>query len=397
MEVPMARRDPDRDWREHVLSTLPPVQMEATGQPAATSLTPATATDFAPTIFRGDRTPDDPAVLLDGQPLVKMAALRQRALDLHAQIPSFSEISELRLTRTGHANRIAHLMKHKSDGGFGLSEGAAQVQSEQKKLQRVEQELVRQETLREVRTVRWNAAGQLERSVTDWLLRGGIPGDCVLEAVEDAPISELLTKQDDGRVDAAVERLRLRLRELGADAHRVRSSPWPSSMAKAAAKELIDRLADQGAPDLDGAIEFGQPISFAQMTLRSIVRNIDGHAIAHAEAADSIGLMCWLFRDQMIAKINAGFDEIADDKVALGAQQREEMEAQINSDMLSIERSECSLVWHAAEGGEIIDFRPLTTPAAAIGVALRSVPRGDQPQSSWMHAYDVVQPGGGRP
>ncbi len=49
----------------------------------------------------------------------------------------------------------------------------------------------------------------------------------------------------------AVERYRHRLRELAADLHRVRSSPWPSSLAKAAAKELIDRVADAGMPNLD--------------------------------------------------------------------------------------------------------------------------------------------------
>ena len=52
----------------------------------------------------------------------------------------------------------------------------------------------------------------------------------------------------------------MRLRELAADLHRVKSAPWPSSVAKVAAREMIDRLADQGAPNLDGAIEFGQPI-----------------------------------------------------------------------------------------------------------------------------------------
>jgi hypothetical protein len=46
---------------------------------------------------------------------------------------------------------------------------------------------------------------------------------------------------------------------------------------------------------------------------------------------------------------------------------------------------------------EIIDFRPTTSPQAVLGIALRTVPGADQQQgSSWMHAYDIVQPGGGR-
>ena len=60
-------------------------------------------------------------------------------------------------------------------------------------------------------------------------------------------------------------------------------------------------------------------------------------------------LVCsaWLLRDQLLAKTNAGFDEIADDKVALSQAQREEAEARIRADMLATERSECSLIWIA--------------------------------------------------
>ena len=48
-------------------------------------------------------------------------------------------------------------------------------------------------------------------------------------------------------------------------------------------------------------------------------------------------------RDQLLAKINAGFDEIADERLALSQAQREEAEAGIRADMLATERSECSL------------------------------------------------------
>ena len=176
----------------------------------------------------------------------------------------------------------------------------------------------------------------------------------------------------------------------------MRSSPWPSSLTKVAAKELIDRLADQGAPNLDAAIEHGVDIGFATTRLQSQVFNAQPGAIAYAEIPDAIGLMCWILRDQLLAKINAGFDEIAEDKSALNQQQREEAEAQINADMLAAERGECALIWAAETRGEILDFRPDTTPMAALGVALRTVPRAALPDTSAGHAWDVVQPGGRR-
>ena len=57
--------------------------------------------------------------------------------------------------------------------------------------------------LKEIRTVRSTSAGQLRQSVNDWVLRG-ISGDCALDVVEDAPLSELMTKADGGRIEAAV-------------------------------------------------------------------------------------------------------------------------------------------------------------------------------------------------
>jgi hypothetical protein len=71
---------------------------------------------------------------------------------------------------------------------------------------------------------------------------------------------------------------------------------------------------------------------------------------------------------------NAGL-KVADDKAALSQQQREEMEAQISSDMLAIERAECALIWHAEANGEVIDFRSDTSPVAVLGVRLITAPR----------------------
>jgi hypothetical protein len=93
----------------------------------------------------------------------------------------------------------------------------------------------------------------------------------------------------------------------------------------------------------------------------------------------------------MLAKINAAIDEAADDKAALSQQQREEAEAQISSDMLAIERSECALIWTAEIKGEVLDFRSDTTPMAVLGLRLVNQPRANpSPGTSPGHAYDIV-------
>jgi hypothetical protein len=276
----------------------------------------------------------------------------------------------------GHRNRISDLARHRSENGFEQDPAAPVVVAERRKLERAEQELARLTTLKETRTVRWNAAAQFDQAVSDWILRGGIPHGCVIESVEGAPVSELMVKNDGGSIETAVQRCRLRLRELAADRHRVNSAQWPISVAEAAARELIERRADAGAPDLDAAIEHGLPISFATTRLTALVHNATPGAVTYIEAEDAVGLICWLFRKELLAKISAGFREIGDDKHALDQQQREEMLATISADSLAAERTECALIWHAEQrDGEIIDFRSDTTPAAVLGLALRTVPR----------------------
>jgi hypothetical protein len=384
-------RQSDEGWRRHVVEQMLP-RLDANTGPAATSF--QAATDFGPVTFHGDRTPDDPVALLPEEAATKFIALGQRASDLHGAIPKHEPMQELRTEITVLKNRLADLNRPLSEGGSAVPATAWQVADVERQLSRVEKELARRTELKETRTVRWTAAAQLHQGTRDWSLRG-IPADCVCDVFPDTPVAELLKKNE--TLSDGVERYRLRQRECAAERHRVNSQQWPISTAEAVARELIERLADAGRPNLENAIEHNLPISFATTRLTSSVYNVDARgAIAYAEMPDAIGLVCWVLRDQLLAQINAGFREIGDDKNALDQRQREEMLATIDADILSAERAECSLIWAAAERGEIIDFRATTTPAAALGISLRTVPRGDQPQSSWMHAYDIVQPGGGR-
>jgi hypothetical protein len=133
---------------------------------------------------------------------------------------------------------------------------------------------------------------------------------------------------------------------------------------------------------------------FPMVMSSSLVRGIDTPALAFSETVDALGVMCWLFKEQMLAKINAGLDEVADDKAALSQQQREEMEAQISSDMLAIERAECALIWHAEANGEVIDFsRSDTSPLAVLGLQLVHRPRVNGSGTSAGHAFDIIMPG----
>jgi hypothetical protein len=312
----------------------------------------------------------DPAAHLPGPAGARLVALQQRAHDLHVQIPNFDQINDVRLQVRRHEQRIHQLMKPRSDRGFNLGADAPQVVGEQQLLERAKTELKRLEDLREIRTAHWNAVGGLARAVLDWL-RSGVPGNCELVAVDDVPIVGLLKKNES--IADAVSRHRHRLREAAADLHRVRSSPYTSAEAKALAADQINKLADAAEPDVSCCVELLAPIQFMTTRTRTLASSADpklAPSIVHTETHDALGLVAWLFRDQLVAKIEVSIDEIADDPAALSAKERQVREAQILADMLEIERSECSLIRAAEARGETIDFRVGTSPLALLGVAL---------------------------
>jgi len=167
----------------------------------------------------------------------------------------------------------------------------------------------------------------------------------------------------------------------------VNSQQW---VAEAAAREFIARRAEAGAPDLDAAIEHNLPISFATTRLQSQVYNAQPGSVAFAEPDDAVGLICWLFGKELLAKISAGFREIGDDKHALDQRQREEMEAQISADMLMAAQRVCVDLARRNADNEIIDFRATTSAAAVLGIALRTVPRAVPPPTLPEHGHNII-------
>jgi hypothetical protein len=350
----------------------------------------APAASYAPHEIHTFSTPNDPHDVLSPVAQKKWTALVQRAADLHAAIPMGETVRAAAEAVTAIERRIRDLTRDRAEGGFGLDPDNAPQVEERRKLERAVAERDRQRTLYEVRGARWNTCAQLRGAVSDWLLRGGIPHGCVIESVEDAPLSELLKKGE--HVADAVERYRHRLREFGADLHRLRSAPWPSSVQKEKAKAQVEQWAS--APDFDSMIEHNSKLTFPMLSLSSFVRGTETPALAFTETTDTLGLFCWLFKDQLLAKINAGLDEAADDKAALSQAQREEMEAQISSDVLAVERAEVACIWAAeAQNNEIIDFRADTSPQGLLGLRLVNRPRASPSGTSPEHAWDIV---GGR-
>jgi hypothetical protein len=367
------------DWHRHVINNVLP-RMEASTAPA-TGFQQATAADFAPVTFYGDRTPNDPAELLEGLPLalVKWTAIKQRALDLHGSIPSFEAIREVQLEKFSHANRISELMKPKGEGGPGLSEDAPQIATVRKQMQRAEQEFARLSELKEVRTARWNSVGSLARNVSDWLLQGGVSHGCVIEAVE---IEEPKLLKNEGLLDG-VARLQRRTREVKADIHRVRSACYTETEALALVNATVENWGSNGI-DTSATIEHLSQPTIPTKTVQAMVHNVPGApaAVCFVEVPDVAAIFSTVLKNQFIAWLAADVGRNADPKGALSHEARQQQEAELMGDLLAIERDECALVWQAQAQGLPVEHRADISPLALLGLRLVTAPRGETPGTS---------------
>lgn len=177
----------------------------------------------------------------------------------------------------------------------------------------------------------------------------------------------------------AIERVRRRLRELDADANRVTSAPYPSATAKAVAADYINQLAEAAAPIVSSTVEHGgplvidgkviePPVLFASKLAEFKVSTAAGPGVATGEQVDTVGLLCWLFKDQMLARIGEAIDAEADDAAALTHEQRAEKLAVIKRDREHAELFEAHYLWASFREGVIVEPRASMSPAAFLMV-----------------------------
>lgn len=338
--------------------------------------------------FHGGTNLDAAAALLPEAAAQRLIAFGQRVSDAHSSTPSFEQVHELAEQKMRHIARIKQLELPNTEGGFGLPELASQIVSERRALERVERELARLRELKEVRSARWTTQVQLQGKVIDWITAGGVPTNCSMVNVDDLPEAELL-KKGESVVDG-IERYRHRLRELAADAHRIRSAPYPSAEAKAKLRQHIAQLAEAGVPNVDSMIEHGSPLTFATTMLQTVVRGTDALALAITEQPDTLSLLAFLFKDEMIKRIEAEIDEVADDEAALSERDRAVKLADIAVQELAIERMEIACIRLGEARGELLDYRDSTSPLALLGVRLITAPYREPDYNG--HAWDVAMP-----
>lgn len=212
--------------------------------------------------------------------------------------------------------------------------------------------------------------GDLLRSVENWL---------VSTAARHGFRQATLQVKPQKDIGTAVEKLRLRIRELDADAHRINSAIYPLATAAQAAKDAVEARARP--PVTSSCLEFAGPfvlngqlieqaVEFPKMELVAGVVTSQGQGATTGKIDDVIGFLCWLLPDVILSRITEDIKPDADDAAALTVEQRRSKLAIIAQDRLLIEAEECELIFQSLAAGVVIEARPDTSPQAFLGVIL---------------------------
>jgi hypothetical protein len=364
------------NWQQHVVNNMLP-RMQANSA-AATGLTPGpveTVVAQPPMSFGFPSTPNfDQIEALPLTAAEKLRALRQRAADAHAVIPEFETVRQASMDKITAQNELSRLTDHPADFGFALQPDDPRVVAAQRTLNKATDDLKRLQELREVRTAAWQAASAA-LATCEGYLRHNVPGNCALEVFE-APEPQL--RKGESLLDG-VERLRHRGRELGADLHRVRSACYTKAEAMALVSATVENWGSNGI-DTSATIEHLSQPTIPTKTVQAMVQNVPGApgAVVFVDVPDVAAILSTVLKEQFMAWLAADVDRNADPKGALSHEERQQREAEVQADLLAVEREESFFVWQAQQAQALpVEHRGDCSPQAILGVALRTPPRAD--------------------
>jgi hypothetical protein len=172
----------------------------------------------------------------------------------------------------------------------------------------------------------------------------------------------------------AIERCRKEIAGLQAELASVRAAPIMASAARQKVRDQIEALAARGRPDAYPVIEYGEDLRWAErvesFTVVGVAEGPDRplplRALAGGPVADTLGLIVWLHRDLLLAKLDEEINAVADDAAALNDTARSAKLESLRARLLAATRQECGLIKLAH--GEVA-YRPETDPRAILELA----------------------------
>lgn len=335
----------------------------------------------------------DVAELLPPAAAAVFRDLRQKLADLRAlRMATGDEIDFHRTSKLAGEGRLQRLKLARGAGGPGLDDDDLQVQEVQRAVERHGAEMARLSQLNAGRDAVAQNLSQLFNRCEEFVRHR--PRNTIVRQVPPPEIASVLKKNETPA--AALDRLRLRLRELGADEHRVRSAPFPSSYAKTRMRAMVEQRMQE--PDLTGLIEHDAeirwPMTRLDMPLVAVGQNQSPVIGSSAgEVIDILAVLAWLDPARLVAKLSAEIDAVADDEAAMTHEQRQVKLAEIEADRIALEREECAVIRHMQAQGMAIEYRADADPKAVLSVELETVVSNDAAagRPSGMAAAAVIE------
>ena len=132
---------------------------------------------------------------------------------------------------------------------------------------------------------------------------------------------------------------------------------------------IVEDLAVSGQPDVSLLADPGGDIRWATSRATVHAATTGGEqAMGSAVVADAVGLVAWLAKDEILARLTAHIDEFHDPDVALSAEDRASDLHQIDRDILRLNRIEEAHIAEAESLGMTIQRREDALPAAVLQV-----------------------------
>lgn len=177
-------------------------------------------------------------------------------------------------------------------------------------------------------------------------------------------------------IGAAVERCRVRVADLRSELAAVEAAPIPAALAKERAKNKIEGLAEAGRPGVTNIIEGGADIEWPE----AVSRVLGGEVAGYTDGHDAVSLMCFLFKDAVVAAVCREIENEADDANALSPDDRAAALKRIAAEIEDSERMECNFIDQAAAAGVSIAHRSDIGVRAFLGIDkfTKAAPKPDQ-------------------
>lgn len=300
-------------------------------------------------------TVGNPAEMLPAAARDKLQSLRDDAQDRRAaMMPISDEINDVRLRLAavdqviGRHQKVFHPDK-------------AALASEERRRDDLLRELARLQARLEERSKLWSESARVVDRCETFLKSASH-----LEAAP--PVEAPILRKGESGLDALAA-IRDKLAKRRDERQAVVDAQVPASVVIEQARSAVEALAERGQPNVMGCIEGGAPFRFAAGALEPVTRGGSGYV---QSSIDASALLAWLFKDELVSRIETLIRENADDASALTDAERKSRLEQIDAEILQIERVEEAVIEALHAEGLAVMRRSDCDPRAVLGVEGRA-------------------------